>query len=88
MRVTVPFEACWLELDVQVLNEGLAGQEELDKALRRYHEYGRDRRYGGQSFQSRTIARFVKKCVVVGGPGIGKSTLLKRLALDLSLIHI
>ncbi len=84
VRDTVPFEACWLELDVQVLNEGLAVQEELDKALRRYHEYGRDRRYGGQSFQSRTIARFVKKCVVVGGPGIGKSTLLKRLALDYS----
>jgi len=84
VRDTIPFEACWLELDVQVLNEGLAVQEELDKALRRYHEYGRDRRYGGQSFQSRTIARFVKKCVVVGGPGIGKSTLLKRLALDYS----
>ncbi len=84
VRDSVPFEACWLELDVQVLNEGLVAQEELDKALRRYHEYGRDRRYGGQSFQSRTIARFVKKCVVVGGPGIGKSTLLKRLALDYS----
>lgn len=80
----VPFEACWLDLDVQVLNDGLVVQEELDKALHRYHEYGRDRRYGGQSFQSRTIARFVKKCVVLGGPGIGKSTLLKRLALDYS----
>lgn len=84
VRDSVSFEACWLDLDVQVLNEGLVVNEELDKALRRYHEYGRDRRYSGQSFQSRTIARFVKKCVVVGGAGIGKSTLLKRLALDYS----
>lgn len=81
---TVSFEACWLELDAHVMDEGPVVQETLDKALRRYHEYGNSRRYGGKSFHSQTIARFVKKCVVVGGPGIGKSTLLKKLALDYS----
>lgn len=84
LQDTIPFDACWLDLEIQLLNGGLIVQDELDKALRRYHEYGRDRRYAGQSFQSGTLARFVKKCVVVGGPGIGKSTLLKRLALDYS----
>lgn len=80
----VPFEACWLGLDAHVMDEELAVQDELDKALRRYHEYGHARRHAGRSFHSQTIARFVKKCVVVGGPGIGKSTLLKKLALDYS----
>ena len=79
----VPFDACWLELDAQAMDDAWTDQEDLDKALRRYHEYGGGRR-NGPSFDSRTIARFVKKCVVVGGPGMGKSTLLKKLALDYS----
>ena len=84
VRGTVPFEACWLELDAHVMGEALLEQEDLDKALRRYHDYGQSGRRGGRSFHSQAIARFVKKCVVVGGPGIGKSTLLKKLALDYS----
>lgn len=80
----VPFEACWLELDAQAMDDTSTEQEDLDKALRRYHEYGHRRRYSSKSFDSQTIARFVRKCVVVGGPGMGKSTLLKKLALDYS----
>lgn len=80
----VPFEACWLELDAQRMDDTLTDQEDLDKALRRYHEYGLRRSNSDLSFHSRTIARFVKKCVVIGGPGMGKSTLLKKLALDYS----
>lgn len=80
----IPFDECWLELDAQVMDSALPEQEDLDKALRYYHEYGRSRRNDGRSYHSRTIARFVKKCVVIGGPGMGKSTLLKRLALDYS----
>lgn len=80
----VPFNACWLELDAQVMKNALTDQDDLDKALRRYHEYGNDRRTGVLSFDSPTIGRFIKKCVVLGGPGMGKSTLLKKLALDYS----
>lgn len=80
----VPFDACWLELDARAMDDASAEQEDLDKALRRYHEYGHSRRNGGSSFHSQTIARFIKRCVVVGGPGMGKSTLLKKLALDYS----
>lgn len=80
----VPFDACWLELDLQVFKKERWDQEELDKALRLYHEYGRGRNYSGTSFQSSSVGRFIKRCVVLGGPGIGKSTLLKRLALGYS----
>lgn len=80
----VSLEACWLGLDAHVLDETPVMQETLDKALHRYHQYGHSRRYSGKSFHSQTLARFVKKCIVVGGPGIGKSTLLKKLALDYS----
>lgn len=80
----VPFEACWLKLDAQAMDEASSEQEDLDKALRRYHDYGHRRWNGGATFDSQTIARFVRKCVVIGGPGMGKSTLLKKLALDYS----
>lgn len=80
----VPFDACWLELAVQAMDDVLIEQEDLDKALRRYHAYSHGRNNGSPSFNSRFIARFVRKCVVVGGPGMGKSTLLKKLALDYS----
>lgn len=80
----VPFDACWLEMSALAVDDALTEQEDLDKALRRYHEYGHRRRNGSPSFDSQTIARFVRKCVVVGGPGMGKSTLLKKLALDYS----
>lgn len=79
----VPFDACWIELDAQAMDDASTDQEDLDKALRRYHEYGNGRRHG-PSFDSPTIGRFIKKCVVVGGPGMGKSTLLKKLALAYS----
>ena len=80
----IPFDACWLELEAQLMEDASVEQEDLDKALRHYHEYGHGGRHGSQSFDSRTTARFVKKCIVVGGPGMGKSTLLKKLALDYS----
>lgn len=84
VNAEIPFESCWLDLEARLMEGATVEQEDLDKALRRYHEYGNDRRYGGSVFDSQTTARFVRKCVVVGGPGIGKSTLLRRLALSYS----
>lgn len=84
VRGLVPFDACWLALDAHLMEGGLAVQEELDKALQRYHDYSYGRRRSEQKFDSQTIGRFVNECVVLGGPGIGKSTLLKKLALDYS----
>lgn len=81
---TIPFDDCWLSLDAHVRDGGVTADEELDKAIKRYHDYTFQRRKSDQTFQSYTIGRFIKRCVVLGGPGIGKSTLLRKLALDYS----
>lgn len=83
VRCDIPFDSCWIGLDAQAVDDTSADPEDLDKALSRYHEYGHGRR-NGPCFDSPTLARFVRKCVVVGGPGMGKSTLLKKLALEYS----
>lgn len=77
----VSFDECWLSLDAHLLKGGPTEHEDLDKALKHYHEYS-NRHSSEQSFDSHTIGRFVNKCVVLGGPGIGKSTLLRKLALE------
>jgi hypothetical protein len=78
----VSFEKCWLTLDAHLLEGDSTTDEDLDKALKRYHDYAFQHRSSEQTFQSHTIGRFINKCVVLGGPGMGKSTLLKKLALD------
>ena len=84
VRAEVPFDGCWLDLDARAMDDPSSEQEDLEKALRSYHEYGGRRSHSGPSFDSQTIGRFIRKCVVIGGPGMGKSTLLKKLALDYS----
>lgn len=80
----VSFEDCWLALDAHLWESAAEVQEELDKALQRYHDHSHGRRHGVAKFDSHSIGRFVQKCVVLGGPGIGKSTLLRKLALQYS----
>lgn len=80
----VSFADSWLSLDAYVTEVGPVANEELDKALNKYHEYSYRHRSHAQAFDSHTIGRFINRCVVLGGPGIGKSTLLKKLALTYS----
>jgi hypothetical protein len=81
----VPFTDCWIGLDVCLLEGGFgAVHDDLDKALERYHQYAQQNRTTEIAFGARSIGRFVNRCVVLGGPGTGKSTLLKRLALEYS----
>ena len=80
----VPFDDCWISLDACLLEDGPTEHKELDEALKHYHECAYQRRTSGKCFDSHTIGRFIHKCVVRGGPGIGKTTLLKKLALEYS----
>lgn len=71
----------WLELDVQVVSEGKGVQAGLAEALEQYHSWsqGERRHDDGIIVKGQTIGRFERHCVLVGGPGMGKSTLLKKL---------
>lgn len=52
----------------------------LEDALRRYHNGPKNHSRDARHINPLTLGRFYRKAVVVAGPGMGKSTLLKRLA--------
>ncbi|MDO9178706.1 MAG: hypothetical protein Q7U16_10415 [Agitococcus sp.] len=78
----VALKDCWIPLKATVVDSEQAEPEELDKALSRYHAYASHRRHTERSVDAHTLGRYVKRGVILGGPGIGKSTLLKKLALE------
>lgn len=81
---SVSLADAWIALKATVVDADEVGHHELDKALSQYHEYASGTRHGERTVDSHTLGRFVKRAVVLGGPGIGKSTLLKKLALEYS----
>ena len=75
-------EDAWIDLTAIVRED--SGAEEkgsLEEALRKYQDW--ESRGGGRDVQSvdpETLGRFVTETVLVAGPGMGKTTLLKRIA--------
>lgn len=75
-------DKAWLSLKTVVRKEETPEQGTIAEALEHYHnwekrKYSRDEK----SIEPTSIGRFVRRCVVIAGPGMGKSTLLKKLAL-------
>lgn len=71
----------WIELDVVVCAEDQKAPSGFDEALKQYHLLAqRDRRRSDDCIKGTTLARFIRHSVLIGGPGMGKSTLLKKLA--------
>jgi hypothetical protein len=80
---TFSLDEDWLELKAvgQDKPDWLANS--LEEALTRYHEGGQNRsaRHGrGQEFDAETLGYFIRHCVVIAGPGMGKTQLLRRIA--------
>lgn len=75
-------DKAWLPLKTVVRKEDASEQETISEALEHYHNW-EHRRYSSdeKSIEPTSIGRFVRRCVVISGPGMGKSTLLKKLAL-------
>lgn len=74
-------DEAWIALEAVVREEDGNVPRDLAEALEIYHSW--ERRYASKSgtgVNSETFARFVTRAVLVGGPGMGKTTLLKRLA--------
>lgn len=75
-------DKAWLSLKTVVQQKSTADQASVEEALEYYHGW-QNRRYNSdeKSIEPTSIGRFIKHCVVIAGPGMGKSTLLKKLAL-------
>ena len=70
----------WLNLKVS-LSDSVGYENTIEDALSNYHELSEKTAYRNEdTFDAKTIGTFHKHCVVVGGPGSGKSLLLQVLA--------
>lgn len=72
----------WIKISVQVSDKDVANDRDLAKALEEYHAWYEKKQPGSKRLliEPDTLGLFYPHCVVVGGPGMGKSLLLKRLA--------
>ena len=81
VRRSLLFDEAWIEMTLVVRAATEPEVTDLRSALDRYHHWGeRARPQESISCAADTLGQFYRLVVVVGGPGMGKSTLLKRLA--------
>ena len=76
----LPLDSSWIELEAAVLEEPLTTEKTLEGALKRYHSSDGGVVAQAEKLDSVTLGRFVRQCVVIAGPGMGKTTLLRVLA--------
>lgn len=82
-------DKAWIPLRAVVQNETPAKMESLSDALKNYQSWeGRSVHRDAVIVDPETLARFITRTVLVGGPGMGKTTLLKRIARRYSEDHI
>lgn len=71
----------WIRLNVSVQDEPLDSASDPATALERYHAWYTKGVPGRRNLICpETLGWFYRQCVIVGGPGMGKSTLLTKLA--------
>ena len=77
----LPTERAWLALTAVVRDASIEQQRSIEQALADYHALREKKsRTDDTVIDARTIGTFRKLCVVIGGPGSGKSLLLRVLA--------
>ena len=77
----LPLDSSWIQIKLAIKSEPPSKEGTLDEALKKYHaRSGSDAGRSGREIDPETVGRFVRQCVVVAGPGMGKSTYLKKLA--------
>jgi hypothetical protein len=80
MPKALPLDSAWIELEAAVLDEPHKAEETLEKALQSYHAGDGGRSNRSEKTDASTIGRFVRRSVIVAGPGLGKTTVLAVLA--------
>jgi len=82
-------DEAWIPLRAMVQNETQAKFESLSDALKSYQSWEeRSVQRDAVFVNPETLARFITRTILVGGPGMGKTTLLKRIARRYSEDHI
>lgn len=81
-RHTVDLRDVWLPLRAAVRDDAPSEASQLQEVINDYHARAQAERPGEGTVNAISIARFIRLNVVIGGPGMGKSTLLKRIAMD------
>ena len=76
----LPTDRAWLALTAVVCDASSEQTPSAEEALADYHALGEKSRTDGYVIDAKTIGTFRKLCVVIGGPGSGKSLLLRVLA--------
>ena len=76
----LPTDRAWLPLTALVPEAPIEPASSVEEALADYRSLGEKSPTGGDKIDSSTIGTFRQLCVVVGGPGSGKSLLLRVLA--------
>ena len=72
----------WIELKAFGQDQPVANLSSLKEALAHYHDASSRRTAirSRDSFDAETLGYFIRQCVIVAGPGMGKSQLLRRIA--------
>lgn len=73
-------EKAWLPLAASIRENPSEPAASAEEALAAYHANDDASRRAGVVVDAETIGTFSRRCVIVGGPGSGKSLLLQRLA--------
>jgi len=84
---SLPIDEAWIELRVVDDQKDRRSQKaSLERMVREYHEWERlaDDFSIYEKWDVDTLPTFAKRCVVVGGPGSGKTTFIQRLTHDLA----
>lgn len=77
----IPIDTGWIPQYGRVLGDQAGAPHSFVEALRRYRTNLRDETEPNpKRAHGSTIGRFIKHCVVLAGPGMGKTTLLTKLA--------